>query len=259
MSALQPRPGGLDAIADPVADADVAVRQREVVAGICHLRLDAPPGFLAARAGQFALVRSLRPEAPLLPRPLSIVSLDDGLELVFNIVGPGTKAIASVAEGEAVQIVGPLGRPIASPGGELTILTDASHVGTMLALARQRAAESLPTEVVYVASEEREATDDHLAGVFMASGLPVRRIAPRSLDDALRDVRHLAAGASDGVMRRVQALASERGIEGVATLHAVMACGVGACHSCARRCRDGSLRLVCEGPHFDLAAPSFDD
>ena len=91
MSARQPRPVGLDAIADPVADADVAVREREVVAGVCRLRLDVPSMFLAARAGQFALVRSLRPEAPLLPRPLSIVSLDDGLELVFNIVGPGTK------------------------------------------------------------------------------------------------------------------------------------------------------------------------
>ena len=61
---------------------------------VCELRLDWPDAFKGARAGQFALLASLAPGAPILPRPLSLVPRMDGaLAIAFNIKRAGTKML----------------------------------------------------------------------------------------------------------------------------------------------------------------------
>ncbi|WP_108663361.1 hypothetical protein [Acuticoccus kandeliae] len=248
---------------DKVVEIDVTVHDARVEHGVGRLFVAAPPEIRAARAGQFVLVRSLRAGAPLLGRPLTILHDGANLELMFNIVGTGTRFLAAAMPGEVVQIVGPLGKPFDLPGTLVTIIGDASHVGTTLSLARERGAAGLPTDVLFVTGAEENgapsATTNFLAGEFAATGAAVTIVAEPDLEDAIESARPamIAAGAGDHLMAGVQAVAGRLGIPGVVALQAPMACGVGVCLVCVRPFRDGPMRIICETPIVDLAEPVF--
>lgn len=250
MSGGKPADGRLS---PPVADVVLAALEVGVADGVGRLVLPCPAEVTGAKAGQFVLVRSLAPRAPLLPRPLSILFHRGRLELLFNIVGAGTTALAALRPGDPVHLVGPLGSPFAAPEGPILIVGDGSHVGTMLGLARER---GRAASVLYV--KAGHPSDAALIAAFEATGVAVAASDGAGLAAALADAvpAFIAAGASDEVMREVQAFAAARGIPGEVALQATMACGLGVCHVCVRPFADG-LRLVCEGPVFPLADARF--
>ena len=243
----------------PVTDLDVTVRLAERRGSVCRLVLDWPPAFAGARAGQFALIKSLRPGAPLLPRPISLVPMADGLALVFNVVGEGTRFLAATEPGEAIVLIGPLGNAFAAPDEPILIVTDALHVGTMLALALERRAAGHADTFVYVSDPAApHPSDAVLLADFAALGLAPVATAPADLDATLARSAcpYVAAGAADAVMLAVQRLARERGLAGEASLQAPMACGIGVCQVCIHDAAEGRI-LVCEGPVFPLEVPRF--
>ena len=76
----------------------------------CRLRLRAPLIAASARPGQFVNV-SPPLDAALLRRPLAVYRSHGGtdIELLFKVVGRGTAALAAVARGDVVDVIGPLG------------------------------------------------------------------------------------------------------------------------------------------------------
>lgn len=248
---------------DAVADVDLAVLDQRVDSGVAQLFLPCPEALRNARAGTFALLKSRAPGAPLLPRPLSIVEAKTRLGFVYNVVGPGTRALAAASAGDTIAVVGPLGRPFGAFDDETLIVADGEHAGTALAMVhrRQAAGKGKPNVlfVVDTGSPEQDARARRLAQLFTDYGADTRIVPPSALRDALEVAApvRLAAAASDATMAVVQRFALERSVPGEVSLHAKMACGLAACHACARRFRDGALRLVCEGPVFDLTAPQF--
>ena len=88
---------------------------REVAPGIFHLGLAGEGAFDRARPGQFVMVRFSRGVAPLLRRPFSIHRrMDDGgrvtgIELLYKVVGEGTRAMSRLVTGDRVDVLGPLG------------------------------------------------------------------------------------------------------------------------------------------------------
>ncbi len=92
--------------------------QAEVVARVEHpgeqivLRLKAPKTAAAALPGQFVHIRVS--ESRLLRRPISIMLTDpagDTVDLLFKIVGDGTRELAERKVGERLPMLGPIGRP----------------------------------------------------------------------------------------------------------------------------------------------------
>ena len=76
------------------------------------LRLKAPHTARTARAGSFVHLQC----DPLLPmrRPLSIMRADPAggwIELLYRVVGQGTRLLARRAVGEELSLLGPVGRP----------------------------------------------------------------------------------------------------------------------------------------------------
>lgn len=235
----------------------MAVRERRALHGVMTMTLEPLGAFAHARAGQFVIAAADTPTAPRLGRPFSIIT-GAPLSLAFVMAGPGTRAFLDVTANDRIHVVGPLGRPFAPMSGRVAIVGDASHFGTLYALARERDTLGERADVVFVARQpaERHADQDRrIVDLIAPHARTLEVVTPDAL--TLPEVDHIAAGASAPVMARVQAIAAERGVPGQAVLHAVMGCGVGACHSCVHPLRDGTLSLVCEGPTFDLAAPLF--
>lgn len=107
-------------------DETVAVLEnRPLTGGHFLLSLDAPRQAPAARPGQFAMVRVLGRSDVLLRRPMSIFDVQgqDGgptgparpgrtlriLQLLYKIVGRGTRLMAELKPGEKVGLLAPLG------------------------------------------------------------------------------------------------------------------------------------------------------
>lgn len=244
----------------PVVDLDVRVVSVRRNGTVCRLELDWPAEFAGARAGQFALLKSLSPGAPLLPRPLSLVPSADGLALVFNIKGEGTRILSAVTPGDEVALIGPLGNTFTPPPEPLTIVTDAPHVGTMLALGLERREAGHADTFVFVSDPETP----HPSDTVLLADIEAAGLAPvvTALDDLAwvldaKAPHFIAAGASDAAMAVAQSHARQAGIAGEASLQAPMACGLGVCQVCIHPARAGGQFLVCEGPVFPLDMPDF--
>lgn len=238
--------------APPVADAMVRVAAATCDGDLARLVADCPQQIRGARAGQFVLARNPSPGAPPLGRPLSVLFDGDRLELLFNVVGEGTHALADLRPGDDLHLVGPLGAPFDPLAAPLAIVADRGHAGTMLGLARERAD---ATAVLVVADPARlSPAETALRAAFEAAGA-TRLASFGTLGDMLHEIRPaaVAVGAADKVVAAVQDFAAANGVPGCAALQAPMACGLGVCLVCVRRTAAGDLVPVCLGPTFDLA------
>lgn len=99
----------------------ILISNEEVAPDCRRMEIRAGAVAEAARPGQFVHVRCLESQEPLLRRPLSICSVDrqeEKVTLLYRVVGRGTGLLALKRPGEAVSLLGPLGRGFTLPGEE---------------------------------------------------------------------------------------------------------------------------------------------
>ena len=225
------------------------------------------PQAAQTRAGQFVMVRCA---GFTLRRPISVCEIDAAggrLRLVVEIRGEGTGRLAGVRAGESLDILAPLGngfslgdtgrRAVFVGGGIGTppLLEAAKPFGANADVFlgfRSAGAVILTEDFARQGNRVTVATEDGTAG---EKGLITAPLA-RRLDDAPCDV--IAACGPRPMLAAVAAMAMERRIPCFVSMEERMACGVGACLSCACRTRadDGGEQIlhVCKhGPVFDAA------
>ena len=79
-------------------------------AGYRYLKLRAPKIVASSLPGQFVHLMVPALEASALRRPFSIFNAEgDELEILYKAVGRGTNAMKSIACGDEVAVMGPLG------------------------------------------------------------------------------------------------------------------------------------------------------
>lgn len=85
-------------------------------AGIHRLRLYAPEVAATVAAGQFVMLGCAEAGGPLLRRPFSIQKTDgEQFDVLYRVVGVGTRALAALRPGQVVPVLGPLGRGFTPP------------------------------------------------------------------------------------------------------------------------------------------------
>jgi dihydroorotate dehydrogenase electron transfer subunit len=222
------------------------------------------------RPGQFAMIAAAErwgggeDERPYLARAFSIARRRVGeSHFLLEDVGPGTKRLCELREGEGLWALGPLGQGFQAPtqrrraillgGGvgiaPLAILQDALEAEaerevTVLLGFRDRAR----AEGAALLRGARVATDDGSVGHH---GL-ITDLLAAELD---RDERAAVYACGPAPMlEAVRALCAEREIPAQLALEAGMACGFGACFGCAVPKRGGGYLRVCtDGPVIDAA------
>jgi len=237
------------------------------------LRVDGWPGFAP---GQFVMVSpgaqgAARRTDPLLPRPMAVYrAREDGgaalVEILYKVIGRGTRLLAETLPGQRIGVLGPLGHAFdpPAPGERALLVAGGTGIASVYEFARRwrgeravsvllgaRTAEDLMGVADFAELEVdlRIATEDGSAGR--------RGLVTVLLEDALAepgDARVYACGPTP-MMRRCAELAAERGRSCSVSLENHMACGFGVCLGCAAPLRAGGYALVCrDGPMFDAAA-----
>ena len=224
-----------------------------------HWRLTlAAPGIASTIApGQFVNLRVSSTNSPLCRRPFSVFRTvgagehASAVEIVYRVVGQGTRLMAGARPGHVFDLIGPLGtgyRPDLSKrvhilvgggcgvaglftlGQRLSAAAQEQELEIVSVLGfRSRSAVMLEEEFASLGGELIVATDD---GTHGSHGRVV---------DVLRDFIEARGGTADciiyasGPEQMNQALARlcrERGISGQVAVEKHMLCGIGGCLTC---------------------------
>lgn len=239
-----------------------------------HLRLAAPEIAAAARPGQFVMLTAAKGHAggPVLPRPMAIYSWDADagvIDILYAVVGDGTRALATFSPGERMVVVGPLGRGFDIQPDTGRVLLVGRGIGTCSLTGVAQELAGGPVEVVAVTSG-RDPGAVIGADVFRAHGAAaVRAVSDaegssgverlrtdlcRELDD--HPPQQILTCGSERLARLSAELGARWGATVQVSVEAHMACGLGYCHGCATGAVDDMLEspLVCrDGPVFRLA------
>lgn len=88
------------------------IKKEELIPNIFKFSVQAKEIVAEAKAGNFIEIRVNDDIEPFLRRPISIYNMDKEkgiLEFIFQVKGKGTSILSKRAEGEFIDIVGPLG------------------------------------------------------------------------------------------------------------------------------------------------------
>lgn len=241
------------------------------------------------RPGQFVNVEVPGDRAHLLRVPLSFsraLAEEGRLELLYAVVGEGTRRLAEMAPGSTSTLVGPCGRGWRLPTAPGRALLVAGGIGLppVLAAARMLAEAKIGFDVVVGARTKSMlvfpdsdevlhyggvmlpengweggydadrtliiTTDDGSSDEASARG----RYATEGMEDLLRtrDYAQVYACGPMVMMSGVARIASERGMACQVSLERMMGCGFGACGCCNVALVSGGYALCCQdGPVFD--------
>ncbi len=234
--------------------------------GVGLLALSAPRIAASVAPGQFVHLRIAAGADFILRRPFSVFRAGGGrIEILYQVVGRGTRALAELPAGATTDAIGPIGTGWRVPAGAAHALVVAGGLGAapmgMLVeeLARRGVAVTLahgaPSEDRLLARDLFEATcrrtevatDDGSAGTC---GF-VTALTPALIEADRPDI--IYACGPEPMQRIVAAQAAEAGAPCQVSLERLMACGVGACLSCVVSTRQGRKRACVDGPVFDAA------
>jgi len=233
------------------------------------LTVDAPEIAQSARPGQFLNICVQPGGAYLLRRPFSIARADrtaGTVSVVFDPVGAGTQWLGARAQGDTVDLVGPLGHgfDVTADRGIDLLIGGGYGTAALSFLAAELDARGGEVHAIIGARSRARLyedemldetcasiaimTDDGSAGMqgLVTDPLPemIKRFSPRVI---------YACGPMP-MLRATAGVAVENNVPSQLAVEEFMACGIGVCWTCALPVRaNGSLkhqRACTEGPVF---------
>lgn len=248
------------------------VVERRSVGEYQALTLAAPRIAEGARPGQFVHLLAGEDRSFPLRRPFSIwrVERPGTVEVVFDVVGAGTRALAQLRTHDVVDALGPLGRPYDPPEAPAGCLLVGGGYGAapLFFLATELRARGCRVDLVTGAATAARLLDPAEAG-RLGSSLTVttddgsagrRGLVTDPLPELLASTgaeRVYACGPMP-MLAAVSRVATAAGVACQVAVEEQMACGTGICFSCVLPVGPGQptrmARSCLEGPVFDGAA-----
>jgi len=230
----------------------------------------------------------------LLRRPFSFSDVTANgdktvVEILYSVVGPATLRMSTLANGNSVSVIGPLGNGFSIPADKKTVLLIVGGMGAgpLIHLAKALTTDCPTTEVLAFAGAKTakelpfEKLLDKLAQEVGFSLAEFARYGVQSfvatddgsagfagaVTDCFSDwLKHNKIPSADAViyacgpeamLAKVAGIARDRRIDCQISMERMMACGIGLCQSCPVECKlNGSnetiYKLCCkDGPVFD--------
>jgi dihydroorotate dehydrogenase electron transfer subunit len=255
----------------PLLERVEVLGNERVAPGVGLLALRAPRIAASILAGQFVHLRITQGADFILRRPFSVHRASaDGIEILYQVLGRGTRELAGKERGDIMDAIGPLGRGWNVPDDTAHAVLVAGGLGAaplgMLAerLAQRGVAVSValgaPTAERLVARDLFErvarqvvfATDDGSCGEHGFVTGPSERLIAEGRPSIV------CVCGPEAMSRAVAAQAADAGVPCQVSLERLMACGIGACLSCVVTTVSGRKRACVDGPVFDATEVVWD-
>ncbi len=267
-------------------DIVAVVKNQPLAGGHFLLHLHSPRQAQATRPGQFVMVRLLEHADVLLRRPMSIYDVvpadappapggaPEIVQLLYKIVGQGTRLMAELQPGDQVGLLGPLGHgflteeylPEAEKVDEVLLVAGGIGIAALLLPARQMALAGLRQRLFFggCTQDDLVGVEDfqgYVQGITLATengSKGFRGYVTEPLAEYLES-RHgqkflLMACGPWAMLRASVELARQYGHPCLISMENRMGCGLGVCLGCSIRVvgtGHAAYERVCtEGPVF---------
>lgn len=252
-----------------------------VAPGCYRMGLECSGELTRARPGQFVMLRTSEQLSPLLRRPFSIHGMMEtergvgGIQILYKVVGEGTRLLADMAGGSTVDLLGPLGTHFRLPQRGRRIVLAAGGIGvaplTFLASELVKAGFKPDDMTVFIGGRTQSellcrqdfqrlgigvhlTTDDGSAGDACLVTHPLEASVSRTPPDML-----YACGPPP-MLTCIVGIAEKFGVPCQVSIESLMACGMGACLGCAVESRRPDARFLhacLDGPVLDASQLKF--
>lgn len=232
-----------------------------------------------ARPGQFVHLRCTNSSdlgsdtQPLLRRPFSFHRFNqNNFEILYKVVGQGTRILAKKRQGERIDVLGPLGngfdiKPTSNQQRPTTILVAGGMgVAPLLALAEKLVDANRSKILVLIGAKTKKAvlcargfrklgakvrvaTEDGSQGFKGLVTKLLKDILPSTINYRLSTI--YACGPKS-MLQEIAGFSDNRKMPTWACLEENLACGLGACLGCAIKTQLGYKRVCKDGPVFKL-------
>lgn len=216
------------------------------------------------RPGQFAELRVDETPSVMLRRPISIHSFDaqsNEIGFLVQVVGDGTRWLASLKKGDKVNVLLPLGNGFTIPeSAEKRLLLVGGGVGSAPLYGLAQELKRLGNDFVILIGA-RSAKDLYRRDEFEALG----RVEYTTEDGTLGEkgfvtnhsvlnekFDYICTCGPKPMMMAVAKYAREKDIPCEASLENKMACGLGACLCCVEDTTSGHKCVCTDGPVFSI-------
>ncbi len=267
-----------------------------------RMTLDAPQIASEIKPGQFIHVKLPGAKGPLFRRPLSVFRRIErngnmlGIEIVYKVVGLGTKLMAELRRGDSLDVLGPQGhgfewdpkRPAQAvlAGGTgaaclFMLAEELSRAGlplTILLGGQTKGAVLLEKEFAALKGRVMVSTDD---GSYGYHGLVTQMLENALETGSLSSDCAIYASGPEPMLKSLASICQRLGIPAQVSMERHMMCGIGACLACVCKVnlhhisthrdpdsshiqfvadREFGHALVCkDGPVFDINEVVFDE
>ena len=233
---------------------------------ISKIRFLAPEIASTALPGQFVNIKIDETTTPLLRRPFSVHFIEENeVEIVFGIMGMGTKKLNIKKVGDYLDVIGPLGKPFGYNGTEEISVLVGGGLGAAPLPLLSNCLEKKGTEVItFLGARTKElllhqnlkninyATDD---GTLGYQGNVVDLLKSSTAKLLSNKIKVYGCGPT-GMLKALGDMADKFNIPCEVSLETAMACGVGICQGCVVEMKSGDKKysLACkDGPVFPIA------
>jgi len=250
-------------IAKVLANTKVAPEHFRITLAVPKIARESSPG-------QFIMVKCSDSSDPLLRRPLSLNRIDQAkgtIDVLFRVIGNGTRLLSEIEPGEDLNIIGPLGNGFnIDTSKEVAIVVGGgAGIAPMLALAEEA---KKKVKAVYaligtnninsviceddfkgLGCEVVVSTDD---GTYGNKGL-ITQVLLEVISSKLSPTNStMYACGPRPMIKELESISSQYNIPCQASLEEWMACGFGSCNGCTVKTKSGYKKVCSDGPIFDV-------
>jgi dihydroorotate dehydrogenase electron transfer subunit len=224
-----------------------------------------------SRPGQFLHLRVSNGIDPLLRRPFSIHQVDrekGTIEIIYRVVGRGSKLMQRASEGDIIDLMGPLGRGFDLEGSfeKALIVAGGMGIAPVFFLIRELLDSGKKAKLLWGVREANEIfslTKLKISGVDVELATEDGSLGHKGVVTDLlrfflednkgdRSYRGFVCGPQ-GMLKEIQSIAYQGVFDWQASFEQRMACGAGVCMGCGVKMKEGGYKMVCsDGPVFDL-------
>jgi dihydroorotate dehydrogenase electron transfer subunit len=250
------------------------------------MKVHAPTLSPGIRPGMFVNLKTTDHLVPLLRRPMSVHRLirdgdtATGFAIVYDVIGPGTRALAAMHKGQKIDVVGPLGNEIRVPAGakRAVLVAGGVGVGPIKIVAEELLRRGVRDVTVCYGARDNDhvvpneevaphgcrllvCTDDGSVG---KKGRVTMYVEELIAGNRLDDQSYVFACGPRPMFAALQKILTPLGIACEAATEEFMGCGFGVCFGCTLTVLDATgkpeYRLCCaDGCIFPLERLVFDD
>lgn len=249
---------------------------KNLVDSIYLMRMHCPSIAKNVTPGQFINIKVNDELIPLLRKPFSICrrSTNEGwIEVLWKIVGKGTRIMSEYRVGESINVLGPLGRGFDIPPGMQKALLVAGGLGVApLPFLCEELGNAGISVVVFLGAKSVDGLS--FIEVFKQMGVEViittedgSQGEPGLVTDALKNYLnqrltpnhqwYLYSCGPTGLLNEIMEITEKFNIKGQISTETMMGCGFGICMGCPVKAREDYAnvdfyKLTCvDGPVFD--------